>query len=482
MKNKILTTASGQPVAQNQHSQTAGPRGPLLIQDFHLIEKLAHFNRERIPERVVHAKGSGAYGTFTVTHDISKFTRASIFSEIGKQTPLFLRFSTVAGEKGSADTERDPRGFAVKFYTEEGIWDIVGNNTPVFFERDPLKFPDFIHSQKRDPQTGYKNATRMWDYWSRSPEGLHQMTILFSERGIPDGYRFMNGYGSHTFSFWNKSSERYWVKFHFKSMQGIKNLTPQKAAELAGTDPDYAGRDLFEAIEKKDFPKWKLKVQIMPEAEAETYKINPFDLTKVWPHQDFPLIDVGILELNRNPENYFAEVEQAAFSPSNVPPGIGFSPDKMLQGRLFAYPDAQRYRVGANYQHLPVNRSLSAVNSYQRDGAMRFDGNHGRLDNYEPNSFGGPQHDESFAEPPLKISGDAARYDAHLGNDEFSQAGNLYRMFSESQKDQLTTVIAGTMSGVPEEIIQPNLKHFYQCDPDYGNRIAKKLGLKISGV
>ncbi|MBC7465744.1 MAG: catalase [Bdellovibrio sp.] len=476
---KTLTTAGGQPVAQNQHSITAGARGPLLIQDFHLIEKLAHFNRERIPERVVHAKGSGAHGTFTVTHDISKYTRANIFSKLGKKTDLFLRFSTVAGEKGSADTERDPRGFAIKFYTEEGIWDIVGNNTPVFFERDPLKFPDFIHSQKRDPQTGYKNPKRMWDYWSKSPEGLHQITTLFSDRGLPDGYRHMHGFGSHTFSFLNSDGERFWVKFHFKTQQGIKNLTPQRAAELAGSDPDYAGRDLFEAIERKDFPKWNLKIQVMPELEADTYHINPFDLTKVWPHQDYPLIDVGVLELNRNPENYFAEVEQVAFSPSNVPPGIGFSPDKMLQGRLFAYPDAQRYRIGANYQHLPVNRPLNAIHSYQRDGAMRFDGNSGRLDNYEPNSFGGPVQDEAYAEPPLKITGDAARYDANKGNDEFTQAGDLYRLFTEEQKESITSVIAGTMQGLPEDIIRPNVEHFLLCDQDYGNRIAKKIGLNI---
>lgn len=442
---KTLTTAGGQPVSQNQHSITAGARGPVLIQDFHLIEKLAHFNRERVPERVVHAKGSGAYGTFTVTQDISKYSRAAVFSKVGKATDVFLRFSTVAGEKGSADTERDPRGFAVKFYTDEGIWDVVGNNTPVFFERDPLKFPDFIHSQKRDPQTGYKNPRRMWDYWAKSPEGLHQMTTLFSDRGIPDGYRFMHGFGSHTFSFWNKKGERFWVKFHFKSMQGIKNLTPERATELAGKDPDYAGRDLFEAIEKGQYPKWRLMIQVMPEMEAETYHINPFDLTKVWSHKDYPLQEVGILELNRNPQNYFAEVEQAAFSPSNLPPGIGASPDKMLQGRLFAYPDAQRYRIGANYQHLPVNRPKNDINSYQRDGAMRFDGNNGAADNYEPNGFGGPVQDESLTEPPLKISGDAARYDAHKGNDEYSQAGDLYRLMSKEERDRLTSVIAGTM-------------------------------------
>jgi catalase len=478
MNNKVLTTAGGQPVAENQHSITAGERGPVLLQDFHLIEKLAHFNRERVPERVVHAKGAGAYGTFTVTHDITKYTRAAVFGAVGKTTRTFLRFSTVAGEKGSADTERDPRGFALKFYTDEGIWDVVGNNTPVFFERDPLKFPDFIHSQKKNPKTGYKDPKRMWDYWSQAPEALHQMTILFSERGIPDGYRFLNGYGSHTFSFWNKAGERYWVKFHFKSMQGIKTLTPEKAAALAGSDPDYATRDLYEAIERKEFPRWKLHVQIMPEKDSESYKFNPFDLTKVWPHADYPLIEVGVLELNENPKNYFAEVEQAAFSPSNLPPGIGASPDKMLQARLFAYPDAQRYRIGANYQMLKVNASASPVNNYQRDGHLRFDDN-GATDNYEPNGFDGPEQDASFAEPPLKLSGTAWRHDAHKGNDDYTQAGNLYRMLTPEQCEKLTSVIAGTMKGVPESILLPNLKNFAKCDPEYGQKIAEKVGIKL---
>mgnify|MGYP003958940329 FL=1 len=475
MSNKKLTTAGGHPVAENQHSMTAGEKGPILMQDFQLIEKLAHFNREKIPERIVHAKGSGAYGTFTVTQDISKYTRADVFSEVGKQTDVFLRFSTVAGEKGSADTERDPRGFAVRFYTGEGIWDVVGNNTPVFFERDPMKFPDFVHSQKRDPQTGYKDPFRMWDYWLNAPQALHQMTILFSDRGIPDGYRFMNGYGSHTFGFWNKSGERFWVKFHFKSAQGIKCLSGEDAAKIAGQDPDYAGRDLFEAIERKEFPKWNVKVQIMPEQDAETRSYNPFDLTKIWPHKEYPLMDLGVMELNRNPENYFAEVEQAAFSPSNFPPGICASPDKMLQARMFAYPDAQRYRIGANYQTLPVNRPKNEVNNYQRDGALRFDGNSGSQDNYQPNSFGGPDSDSSFKEPPLKISGDADRYNSHEGNDDYSQAGALYNIMSEDEKDRLTSTIAGTMQSIPKDLALKNIEHFKKCDPDYGNRIEKKL-------
>ncbi|MBE8364782.1 catalase [Leptospira borgpetersenii] len=481
MNKKTLTTAGGHPVAQNQHSITAGPRGPVLIQDTHLIEKLAHFNRERIPERVVHAKGAGAYGTLTITRDLTKYSRASVFSKVGKQTSLFLRFSTVAGEKGSADTERDPRGFAIKFYTDEGIWDLVGNNTPVFFERDPLKFPDFIHSQKRDPITGYKNPFRMWDYWAKAPEALHQITILFGDRGIPDGYRFMNGYGSHTFGLWNSQGQRFWVKFHFKTMQGIKNLTSERASALAGTNPDYAARDLFEAIERKEFPKWKFCLQIMPEKEAETYRFNPFDLTKVWSHKDYPLIEAGVLELNANPKNYFEEVEQAAFSPSNMPPGIGASPDKMLQGRLFAYPDAQRYRLGIRYQQLPVNRPKNLVNVYHRDGNTKFqyDGNY---DNYEPNGFEGPVQDSSYGEPPLKISGDADRYDSHKGNDDYSQAGDLYRIMSVEERERLTSAIASTMHGLPKSVIVANLKHFYLCDPEYGTKLAEKVEISLEDI
>ena len=369
-----LTTASGIAVEDNQNSITAGPRGPVLLQDFHLIEKLQHFNRERIPERVVHAKGSGAYGTFTVTHDISRYTKARLFSRIGQQTETFVRFSTVGGEKGSADTERDPRGFALRFYTEDGNWDLVGNNTPMFFIKDAIKFPDFIHTQKRNPQTNLKSPTMMWDFWSRAPESLHQVTMLFSDRGTPDGYRHMDGFGSHTFSLINAGGERVWVKWHLKTQQGIRNLLPEDAVRLAGSDPDHAQRDLFAAIERGEFPKWSVSIQVMTEAEAVAWEArtgwNPFDLTKVWPHRDFPRLPVGVLELNRNPVNYHAEVEQAALSPANVVPGLGFSPDKMLQGRLFAYHDAQLYRVGTNHQHLPVNRPRCPVNHQQRDGSM----------------------------------------------------------------------------------------------------------------
>lgn len=388
MTNKTLTTAAGAPVADNNNTMTAGPRGPALLQDVWFLEKLAHFDRERIPERVVHAKGSGAYGTFTVTHDISRYTRARIFAEVGKQTPLFLRFSTVAGERGAADAERDVRGFAIKFYTDEGNWDLVGNNTPVFFIRDPLKFPDFIHTQKRDPKTNLRNATAAWDFWSLNPESLHQVTILMSDRGLPQNYRQQHGFGSHTYSFVNDAGERFYVKFHFKSQQGIACYTDGEAAELVGRDRESAQRDLFQNIEQGQFPRWTLKVQVMPEAEAATYHINPFDLTKVWPHADYPLIEVGVLELNKNPENYFAEVEQAAFTPANVVPGIGFSPDKMLQGRLFSYGDTHRYRLGINHHQIPVNAPRCPFHSFHRDGMGRVDGNGGATLNYEPNSFG----------------------------------------------------------------------------------------------
>lgn len=475
MSDKKMTTASGIPVASNQHSRTAGARGPVLLEDLALIEKLAHFNRERVPERVVHAKGWGAFGTFKVTEDITKYSCAKVFSKVGKETPMFLRFSTVAGERGFSDTVRDPRGFALKFYTEDGVWDLVGNNTPVFFERDPIKFPDFIHTQKRHPQTGRKDPVRQWDYWSKSPENMHQITILFSDRGLPDGFRHMNGYGSHTFSLWNEKGERHWVKFHMKTAQGIKNLENEKAAKLAADAPDYAGRDLFEAIENKDFPRWNMKIQIMKEEDAEKQNFNPFDLTKVWPHGDFPLIDVGYIELNKNPENYHAEVEQVAFSPANMPPGIGASPDKMLQGRLFAYADAHRYRIGTNYQMLPVNRSHSDISNNQRDGSMRFDGNFGAKDNYEPSHFTDLSETPSVAEPPLKISGDADRYNSHDGNDDYTQAGDLFRLMNKDQKNLLCMNIAENMETVPGDIVEKMLKHFEKCDPKYAEGIRDHL-------
>ena len=471
-----MTTNSGRPVADNQNSLTAGARGPVLMQDYLLFEKMAQFNRERVPERVVHAKGSGAHGKFTVTHDISQYTTAKLFSKVGNTCNTFARFSTVGGEKGSADTVRDPRGFSVKFYTEQGNWDMTGNNTPVFFIRDPLKFGDFIHTQKRCPQTNLKSPTMMWDYWSLSPEALHQVTILFSDRGIPDGYRHMNGYGSHTFSLINANNELFYVKWHFKTKQGIKNLTPDVAGELAGSDPDYSQRDLFHSIETGNFPKWRVAIQVMPEAEAANYKVNPFDLTKVWSHKDYPLVDVGELELNRNAENYHQDVEQAAFNPVNVVPGMGFSPDKVLQARLVSYPDAHRYRIGTNYETLPINAPICPVFSYNRDGAMRFDGNGGATPNYEPNSFGGPKQNEAYRELPIGLNGQPAdRYDHHDGNDDFGQAGDLFRIMSEVQKQGLADAIVNSLSQTPERIQKLMLQQFYKADQDYGTRVEKGL-------
>jgi catalase len=423
----------------------------------------------------VHAKGSGAFGTFTVTKDITKYTKAKIFSAVGKQTPCLVRFSTVAGERGAADAERDVRGFAIKFYTEEGNWDLVGNNTPVFFVRDPYKFPDFIRTQKRDPRTNLRNPTAMWDFWSLSPESLHQVTILFSDRGLPKSYRHMNGYGSHTYSFINAGNQRVWVKFHFKTLQGIQTLTEAEAEQIVGRDRESHQRDLYESIERGEFPKWRLMVQIMTEAEAKRTPYNPFDLTKVWPHGDFPLHEVGIMELNRNPENYFAEIEQAAFSPANVVPGIGHSPDKMLQFRIFSYADAHRYRLGVNYEQLPVNRPVCPVHTYHRDGAMRFDSNGGGSVNYEPNSFGGPKENPAYKEPPLELAGAADRYDHRAGNDDYTQAGNLYRLLPAAEKQRLHQAIAGTMKGVPAEIVERQLAHFAKADPAYAEGVRAAL-------
>ena len=473
-----MTTTAGNPVADNQNSVTSGPRGPLLMQDYQLLEKLAHQNRERIPERTVHAKGTAAYGTLTITHDITQYTKASVFAKIGKQTEALLRFSTVAGERGAADAERDVRGFALKFYTDEGNWDLVGNNTPVFFVRDPLKFPDFIHTQKRHPKSNLRSNTAMWDFWSLSPESLHQVTILMSDRGLPKSLRHVNGYGSHTYSFINAKNERSWVKFHFKTLQGIQTMTNAEGEAVVAKDRESSQRDLFEAIERREFPRWRVCVQIMPEKDAGAYRWNPFDLTKVWPHKDYPLIDVGTLELNRNPENYFAEVEQSAFSPSNIVPGIGFSPDKMLQARIFAYADAHRYRIGTHYELLPVNRPKSAVNTYHLDGPMRFDAPASTNAYYEPNSFGGPKEDKRFAEPPLGISGDANRYNHRDGNDDYKQPGDLFRLMKPGQQQQLFNNVAAAMAGVPEEIVQRQLAHFHKADPAYAAGVAKALGVK----
>ncbi len=474
---KRLTTSAGAPVSNNQRSQTAGKPGPVLMQDYKLLEKLAHQNRERIPERVVHAKGWGAMGTFTVTHDITQYTRARIFDTIGKKTDLLARFSTVAGELGAADTERDVRGFSLKFYTDEGNWDLVGNNTPVFFLRDGYKFPDFIHTQKRHPKTNLRSPEAMWDYWSLSPESLHQVTILMSDRGIPKTPMHMNGYGSHTFSFWNNGGERFWVKFHMKTQQGHQHYTNSEAAEVIGKTREKYQEELFGAIEKGNFPKWTMKVQIMPEADAEKTPYNPFDLTKVWPHGDYPLIEVGELELNRNPENYWQYIENAAYSPSNIVPGIGFSPDKVLQARIFSYADAHRYRLGTHYEALPANAPITEVNTYHKDGAMRFFNNdNGNPDAYyEPNTKGGAVEDPSVEEPPMKISGDIRRYEEQDTFGEYRQPGDLFRLFNEEQRNRLFNNIVETMEGVSPEIIQRQLKHFYAADQAYGEGVEKAL-------
>lgn len=485
--NKKITTSSGCPVNHYENSQSVGAQGPLLLQDFFLHEKLAHFNRERIPERIVHAKGSGAYGTFTVTHDISQYTRAKLFAEVGKQCKVFARFSTVGGEKGSADTERDPRGFAVKFYTEGGNWDLVGNNTPVFFIKDPKKFPDFIHTQKRDPKSNCKSPTMMWDYWSLNPESLHQVLILMSDRGTPKGYRFMNGYGSHTFSLVNKGGERVYVKFHYKSMQGIQNFTDAEATEMKGLDPDYAQRDLVEAIERGDFPKYALKIQVMTMEQVKTFKWNPFDLTKIWPHADFPLMDVGVIELNQVPDNYFQDVEQSAFAPSNLVDGIGFSPDKMLQGRILAYPDAHRYRVGVNYEALPVNRCPYAVNNYHRDGAMRFDGNGGGTPNYYPNSFDNLEEDEAAKGEHYTLDSNVVGYFDRNENDDdhYSQPGALFeKVMTPEEQQRAIQNIVGAMSGIsgPKkmEITHRQLCHWFRASPTLGMAVAQGLGVDVS--
>jgi catalase len=485
--SKKLTNASGIPYRHNEDSMSVGARGPLLLQDFILHEKLAHFNRERIPERVVHAKGTGAYGTFTVTNDITKYTRAKVFSTIGKQTKVFLRFSTVGGEKGSADTERDPRGFAVKFYTEDGNWDLVGNNTPIFFIKDPKKFPDFIHTQKRDPRTNTKSPTMMWDYWSLNPESLHQVMFLMSDRGTPYGYRHLNGYGSHTFSFINGQNEKVYVKFHFKTAQGIKNFMNDEATKMKGDDPDFAQRDLVAAIDRGDFPKWNVKIQVMTMEQAKSHSFNPFDLTKVWSHKEYPLIDVGVLELNQIPANYFADVEQSAFAPAHVVDGISYSPDKMLQGRILAYNDAHRYRIGANYEQLPVNRCPYMVNNFQRDGAMALNGNGGSEPNYFPNSFDNIAEDAAYTEPPMELDTNIADWysrNAEGENDHYTQPGIFYRETLNAQdKKNLISNIVGAMSGIAgdkkSEIINRQLCHFFRADIGLGMAIAQGLGVTV---
>jgi len=472
-----LTHASGAPVSDNVNIQTAGSRGPALLQDVWLVEKLAHFAREVIPERRMHAKGWGAHGAFTLTHDITRYTKAKIFSEIGKQTPMFARFSTVAGERGAADAERDIRGFALKFYTEEGNWDVVGNNTPVFFFRDPLRFPDLNHAIKRDPRTGMRSADMNWDFWSLLPEALHQVTIVMSDRGIPKTFRHMHGFGSHTYSFLNAEDERSWVKFHFRSQQGIENLTDEQAAALAGKDRESHGRDLFDTIEDGDFPRWTLFIQVMTDVQAQALAFNPFDLTKVWSKRDFPLIEVGFFELNRNPGNVFAETEQAAFSPANIVPGIGYSPDKMLQARLFSYGDAQRYRLGVNHHHVPVNAPKCPVHSYHRDGAMRTDGNLGDTPSYWPNSLGEWVDQPRLNEPPLEITGAAAHWDHRVDDDHYRQPGDLFRKMTPAQKQLLFENTARAMGDARTEVKQRHIGNCAKADATYGAGVAAALGM-----
>ncbi|MGV3530883.1 MAG: catalase [Chthoniobacteraceae bacterium] len=477
-----LTTAHGIPVSDNQNSSTAGRYGPVLLTDFHLIEKLAHFNRERIPERVVHAKGAGAYGYLEITSDVRHLTKAAPFQELGKRTPCFLRFSTVGGEKGSADAERDPRGFALKMYTEDGNWDIVGNNTPVFFIRDPLKFPDFIHTQKRNPATNCKDANMVWDFWSLVPESTHQVTILFSDRGTPSTYRHMNGYGSHTYAFVNAEGKRHWVKFHFKTRAGISNFKAEEAVKMCGEDADHATRDLFNHIGSGQTAEWDFQIQVMTEDEAATYRFDPFDVTKVWPHADFPCQTIGRLVLDRNPRNYFAEVEQAAFAPSNVIPGIDLSPDKMLQGRVFAYADAHRYRLGVNYTQIPVNcpfATRGGVANHQRDGFM-YSGAANEAPNYEPNSFDGIKESPEAAPYPHPVAGVTGHQARNYQQDDFVQAGDLYRLMSEEEKSRLVANIVGSLSKVERKDIQLRaICNFYRADADYGTRIAKGLIIDV---
>lgn len=480
---KKLTTAAGAPVVDNQNAMTAGPRGPMLLQNVWLLEKLAHFDREVIPERRMHAKGSGAFGAFTVTHDITKYTKAKIFSEVGKKTEMFVRFSTVAGERGAADAERDIRGFAMKFYTEEGNWDLVGNNTPVFFLRDPLKFPDLNHAVKRDPRTNMRSSKNNWDFWTSLPEALHQVTITMSDRGNPLSYRHMHGFGSHAFSMINANNERVWVKFHLVSQQGIKNLTDAEAEAIIAKDRESHQRDLLESIDRGDFPRWKMFIQVMTEEQAANMPYNPFDLTKVWYKKDFPLIEVGYFELNRNPENYFADVEQAAFNPSNLVPGIGLSPDKMLQGRLFSYGDAQRYRLGVNHDQIPVNAPKCPFHSYHRDGQMRVDNNAGSTLGYEPNSYGEWKEQPDFKEPPLAINGAADHWNFREDDDDYyTQPGLLFRLMSTEQQQVLFENTARAMGDAPKEIKIRHIGNCLRADTAYGKGVADAMGISLDEV
>ena len=481
-----LTTLFGNPVGDRENTATVGPRGPLVMQDPYFLDMMAHFDREVIPERRMHARGSGAYGTFTVTNDITKYTKANIFSEVGKKTEMFARFSTVAGERGAAEAERDIRGFALKFYTEEGNWDLVGNNTPVFFFRDPKLFPSLNHVVKRDPRTNINNPNSQWDFWTSLPEALHQVTILMTDRGIPSDFRHMHGFGSHTYAMINEDNERVWVKFHFRTQQGIRNFTAEEAEEVVGKDRDSSQRDLYNAIEDGDFPKWKMYIQVMTEEQARNHYHNPFDLTKVWYKGEYPLIEVGEFELNKNPDNYFAEVEQAAFAPTNIIPGLGFSPDKMLQGRLFSYGDAQRYRLGVNHHQIPVNSPKGATNvcPFSRDGAMRVDGNLGSHINYYPNSYGAHNSQKDKKQPELDLElGQVYEYDFREDDDNYyEQPGKLFRLQSDEGKQTIFKNTAIEMEGVEEHIKKRHIFNCYQADEEYGKGVAEALGIDINDV
>ena len=478
----ITTTDAGIPAPSDEYSLSVGANGPLLLQDHYLIQKMAQFNRERVPERVVHAKGTGAFGYFEVTKDASAWTKAAFLQAVGTRTPVLARFSTVAGEQGSADTVRDPRGFSIKFYTQEGNYDLVGNNTPIFFVRDPSKFQDFIRSQKRLPDTGMRSNNMQWDFWSLSPEAIHQVTFLMSDRGTPRTLRHMNGYGSHTFLWVNARGERFWVKYHFKTEQGVENFTDAEAKAMSAEDPDFHRRDLWTSIEKGEHPAWRLEMQIMPYADAATYRFNPFDLTKVWPHADYPPVTIGRLILDRNPQNFFAEIEQASFEPSNMVPGIGPSPDKMLLGRMFSYPDAHRYRIGTNYLQLPVNRPLNEVHTYNKDGAMAYRHN-GDQPVYAPNSYGGPKADpERYPDATWPVEGSEmlrTAYQLRAEDDDFGQAGTLYRQtLSQTDKEHLASNVIGHMShGVERAIQERAVALWRKVDPELGARIAQGLCL-----
>jgi catalase len=485
MTDKTLTNNFGAPLPSNEHSLTAGDRGPILLQDYFLIEKLAHFDRERIPERVVHAKGAGAFGYFEATADMSRYTRAHLFGAEGRKTKVLVRFSTVGGEKGSSDVDRDPRGFAIKFYTEEGNYDLVGNNTPVFFIRDPFKFPDMVHTHKRNPESNLKDPVAFWDFFSHSPESTHMVTILFSDRGIPRSYRHMHGFGSHTFKWVNTEGKACWVKYHFKTETGIANLTGDEAAEISAHDPDHATRDLFDHIRARGVATWKAYVQIMPIEDAATYRYDPFDVTKVWRYRDYPLIPIGRLVLDRNPQNFFADIEQAAFSPANFVPGVEPSPDKLLQGRLFSYPDTQRHRLGANYALIPVNCPYSdKIVNNQRDGTMRVDANGGNRPNYSPNSHGGPVPDARYTETSISLGDSSTRTEYPQSNraDDFEQAGLLYQVLNTDARDRLIRNIAGHMKNVPADIQRRQIQHFLKAYSEYGTRIAESLNLSMELV